>query len=286
MTTSTADLGLHRSYLYVVGHREAHVAKAYASEVDAVVLELEDAVAPSMKAAARDAVAEFLTQPPPKPTYVRVNPLGTGLTFDDVVAVAGADIEGIRIAKTESPGDVRAVGRWLDEFGSSLRIQVLLESAAAVADVARIVRGHERVLGAAIGEQDLAADLGVCDEGLLYARSKVVLTCRGAGLAPPWQSVWTDIPDLAGLEETSRYGRRLGFFGRSAIHPSQVPVINAVFTPTAEEIERAEDLQHRLDEAVDAGSAGVRTPDGRFIDNAVVHAAARTLAFGRRDAGT
>lgn len=276
------DLGLHRSYLYVVAHQERHVAKAYASEVDAVVLELEDAVAPSMKAAARDAAAELLRDPPPKPTYVRVNPLGTGLTFDDVVAVAGADIEGIRIAKAESPEDVHAVGRWLDELGSSLRIQVLLETAAAVEDVSRIVRGHDRVVGAALGEQDLAADLGVVEEGLLYARSKVVLTCRAAGLAPPWQSVWTDIPDLDGLEETSRVGRRLGFFGRSAIHPSQVEVINAVFTPTADELAAAEDLQRQLDDAVDAGSAGLKTPDGRFIDNAVVQAAARTIAFGRR----
>lgn len=274
--------GLHRSNLYVVGHRERHIAKAYESEVDAVVLELEDAVAPSMKAAARAMVADVLSTPPPKPTYVRVNPLGTGLTYDDIAAVAATSVTGIRLAKAESAWDVYTVARWLDELGSAAGVQVLLESAGAVERVTELATAHERVIGVSIGEQDLQADLGATDEGLLYARSKVVFACRAVGLPAPWQSVWTDIRDLEGLRESTVRGKRLGFFGRSAIHPDQVPVINEVFTPTAAEVAEAEALQQQLEQAVDAGSAGLKLPDGRFIDNAVVLAAKRTLAFGRR----
>lgn len=274
--------GWHRSNLYVVGHRERHIEKAYESEVDAVVLELEDAVAPAMKQAAREMVAEVLSTPPPKPTYVRVNPLGTGLTWDDLAAVANTHVDGIRMAKTESPEDVHTIVRWLDELGSDAGVQVLLESASAVERVTEIANAHERVIGISIGEQDLQADLGAAGEGLLYARSRVVFAARAAGLPAPWQSVWTAIPDLDGLRESTVQGKRLGFFGRSAIHPDQVSVINEVFTPTDAEIAEAEELQQQLDDAVDTGSAGLRLPDGRFIDNAVVLAARRTLAFGRR----
>lgn len=276
------EVGLHRSYLYVVGHREDHIAKAYASEVDAVVLELEDAVAASRKVEARQTVARVLAQPPPKPTYVRVNPLPSGLTRADLEAVAGTQIEGVRIAKAESAADVALVGAWLDELGSPARIQVLLESALAVERVSELAAAHERVIGVSIGEQDLAADVGASGEGLLYARSKVIFAARAAGLPAPYQSVWTDTRDLDGLRETSLAGRRLGFFGRSAIHPTQVPVINEVFTPTAEELAAAAELERLLEEAVEAGSAGVKLSDGRFLDSAIVMAARRTLAYGRR----
>lgn len=276
---------MYRSNIYVVGHRERHIEKAYASDVDCVVLELEDAVAPSMKEAARAMVRDVLSTPPPKPTYVRVNPLGSGLTYDDIAAVADTSVEGIRLAKTQSPADVLVVAGWLEELGSAAAIQVLLETAAAVERVTDIATAHPRVVGVSLGEQDLEADIGASDEGLLYARSKVIFASRAAGLPAPWQSVWTDIKDVAGLRESTQRGKSLGFFGRSAIHPDQVPVINEVFTPTEQEIAQAEDLQQQLDDAVEAGSAGLKLADGRFIDNAIVLAAKRTLAFGLRDAG-
>lgn len=275
---------MYRSNIYVVGHRERHIEKAYASDVDCVVLELEDAVAPSMKEAARAMVRDVLSTPPPKPTYVRVNPLGSGLTYDDIAAVADTAIDGIRLAKAQSSADVLVVAGWLAELGSSAAIQVLLETAGAVERAPEIAAAHPRVVGVSLGEQDLQADIGASDEGLLYARSKVIFAARAAGLPAPWQSVWTDIRDLAGLRESTLRGKRLGFFGRSAIHPDQVPIINEVFTPTRDEIEQAEELQQQLDDAVDAGSAGLKLADGRFIDNAIVLAAKRTLAFGRLDA--
>lgn len=282
MTGTPVDVGLHRSYLYVVGHREDQIEKAYASEVDAVVLELEDAVAPSMKEKARHTVAGLLREPPPKPTWVRVNQLGSGLTREDVDAVAGAAIEGIRLPKTQSDDDVAMVAAWLDQAGSGARIQAILETALAVERVTEIARAHPRLAGVSLGEQDLQADLGACGEGLRYARSRVVLAARAAGLPAPVQSVWTRLQDLDGLRESCLEGKRYGFYGRSAIHPRQVTVINEVFTPTPEEVADAEDLQRRLTEAVAHGAAGLQLPDGRFVDQAVVLAAARTLAYGGR----
>jgi citrate lyase subunit beta / citryl-CoA lyase len=277
---------LQRSSMYVVAHNERHVQKAYESEVDAVILELEDAVAPSMKVAAREAAVEILSSPPPKPTYVRVNPFGTGLTLADIEAVAGLPIDAIRIAKTESREDAYTVGRLLDELDSEASVQVLLESAKGVEAIEGIVRAHPRVVGVGIGEQDLRADLGAAEDGLLYARSRAIFAARAAGLAPPWQSVWIDLKDQEGLRETTVAGKQLGFFGRSAIHPSQVGIINEVFTPTDEELARARELTEALDDAKDAGSAGLQLPDGTFIDNAVVLGAQRTLAFGRRAAAS
>jgi citrate lyase subunit beta/citryl-CoA lyase len=278
-------VGLHRSYLYVVGHREDQIEKAYSSEVDAVILELEDAVAPSMKEQARRTVARLLREPLPKPTWIRVNQLGSGLTRADVDAVAGAAIEGVRLPKTQSADDVVTVATWLEETASGACIQAVLETALAVERVAEIARAHPRLAGVSLGEQDLQADLGAADEGLRYARSRVVLAARAAGLPAPVQSVWTRLRDLDGLRESCLEGKRYGFYGRSALHPRQLSVINEVFTPTPEEVAEAQDLQHRLREAVATGAAGLQLPDGRFVDQAVVLAAERTLSYGARAAG-
>lgn len=280
-------MSLHRSYLYVAGHRGDHIEKAYAGQVDAVVLELEDGVAPARKEQARRTVAEFLSTPPPKPTYVRVNKLGTGLLIDDLTAVARAPVEGIRLPKTESAQDVLTVAGWLDEAGSTATITALLESAAAVEQVREIAAAHPRVVSVGLGEQDLQADVGVSgDEGLLYARSRVVFASRAAGLPAPTQSVYPSLHDLDGLREDCARGRRLGFFGRSAVHPVQVPVINRAFTPTAAEVASAEALEEQLAAAVASGAGGLQLPDGRFVDRATVLAARRTLDYGQRDGDT
>ncbi|MGH3660752.1 MAG: HpcH/HpaI aldolase/citrate lyase family protein [Micromonosporaceae bacterium] len=282
MSQTVAAAGLHRSYLYVVGHREDHIEKAYASDVDAVVLELEDAVAPSRKADARRMVADVLRTAPPKPTWVRVNPLGTGLLRDDLEALAGARLEGVRLPKTQSAADVQTVANWLAEIGSAARIQVILETALGVERVAEIASAHERVSGVHLGEQDLRADVGASAEGLQYARSRVVFAARAAGLPAPVQSVWPDLADHDGLRASCRAGKSHGFYGRSALHPTQVPVIHEVYTPTEAEIAEAEQLGQLLADAVEVGAASLRMPDGRFIDKAIVLAAERTLAYGRR----
>jgi len=269
----------HRSMIYVVPFNERHVASAYASEVDAVVLELEDAIDLSRKEDARQAAAEILASAPSKPTYVRINPVGTGLTLADIEAVATPHLTGVRLAKTESAADVYAVGWALDELGSDAGIQVLLETALGVQSMAAAIAAHPRVMAVGIGEQDLRADVGIDETGFDFLRSKVILAARAAGLPAPWQSVWVDLNDMEGLRTSTIRGKEMGFFGRTAIHPTQVPFINEAFTPTAAEVARAEEMTAALDQAKQEGIAGLRMPDGTFIDNAVVLAAQRTLAF-------
>lgn len=279
ITEGDSARGWHRSMIYVVPFNERHVASAYASEVDAVVLELEDAVALSRKEDARRAAAEILASRPEKPTYVRINPVGTGLTLADIEAVATPNLEGVRLAKTECAADVVGVGWALDELGSSAGIQVLLETARGISNMEAAVAAHPRVMAVGIGEQDLQADLGVDEVGFDYMRSKVIIAARSAGLPAPWQGVWVDLNDMEGLRRSTVKGKRTGFFGRTAIHPTQVPIINEVFTPTAEEVARAEEMVAALEAAKKEGVAGLRMSDGTFIDNAVVLAAQRTLAF-------
>lgn len=270
---------LYRSYLYVVGYRGDHIDKAYRSEADAVILELEDAVAPGRKDEARRMIRATLEREPAKPTLVRINPIGSGHTRQDLEAVADLPLAAIRVAKAESVSDVKMLSTWLTELGSSVPLHLLLESARAVERAPDLLTADARVTGVGIGEQDLAAELGVSsDEGLAYARSRVVLAAAVAGLGPPVQSVWTDIRDLDGLRTSCERGRRLGFVGRPAIHPAQLAVINEAYTPTAEEIADAEELERAFEDGLAEGVAGLRLADGRFVDRAVVRQAQRTLA--------
>ena len=267
-----------RSYLYVPGDDGRRIEKALASEADAVVLDLEDAVALNRKEEARETTARVLESGPEKPVYVRVNAVGTELSAADIDAVAVHHLAGLRLPKTESVESVRLVAETLEALGSAARIQCLIESALGLERAFEIATSHERVAGISLGEADLSADLGVGDEtGLLYARSRIVSAARAAALPHPVQSVYTNVHDLDGLRRSTEAGKRLGFVGRSAIHPSQVPVINGVFTPTEGEVSEAQRLLDRL-----GGEGGVFVlEDGRFVDRAVVESARLTLALAR-----
>ncbi|MGH3144748.1 MAG: HpcH/HpaI aldolase/citrate lyase family protein [Rubrobacter sp.] len=272
-----------RSYLYVPASDPRRVEKALGSEADAVVLDLEDAVAPNRKAEARQNAERFLESAPPKPVFVRVNATGTALFEEDLRAVAGPNLFGVRLPKTEDPEKVRSVADVLEASGSEAGIWCLIESSLGLELAFEISRSHGRVRGMSLGEADLRADLGVRgDTGLLYARSRVVAASRAAGLPGPVQSVYTDVRDLDGLRRSTREGKDLGFMGRSAIHPSQLPAINEVFTPTEEDVAEAVDLLERLAESAGGGTGAFVLEDGRFVDRAVVEAARATLAMARQ----
>jgi citrate lyase subunit beta / citryl-CoA lyase len=268
-----------RSYLYVPGDDGRRIEKALTSEADAVVLDLEDAVAPNRKDEARETVARVLESEPEKPVYVRVNAEGTELSAADIDAVAVHHLAGLRLPKTESVESVRLVAETLEELGSGAWIQCLIESALGLERAFEIATSHERVAGISLGEADLSADLGVGDEmGLLYARSRIVSAARAAALPHPVQSVYTNLHDLDGLRSSTEVGKHLGFVGRSIIHPSQVSVVNEVFTPTEEEVSEAKGLLDRL--GSEGGGAFV-LEDGLFVDRAVVESAHLTLALAR-----
>ena len=273
-----------RSYLYVPGDDPRRIEKALATGADAVVIDLEDSVAPNRKEEARSNAATVLESVPARPVFVRINAPGSELAARDIAAVAALQLSGLRLPKVESLESVRLVAETLEALRSEAGIQCLIESALGLELALEIARSHERVAGISLGEADLAADLGVRDEaGLLYARSRIVSASRAAGLPGPIQSVYTNVKDLDGLRRSTEEGKNMGFVGRSAIHPSQVPIINEVFTPTEDEVAEAQVLLERLEGEAESGTGAFVLEDGRFVDRAVVESARRTLTWRDRE---
>ncbi|MFH9983084.1 HpcH/HpaI aldolase/citrate lyase family protein [Streptomyces sp. NPDC017179] len=275
------------TWLYAPGDRPHVVAKALASGADVVVVDLEDAVAPDRKEYARAATAELLTEPPPVPVHVRINAVDGPLAAADLAAVAPRPgLAGLRLPKVTSAGQVARVAARTETAqapppadGSGPPLYALLETALAIERAHVIASAHPALRGVSIGEADLRADLGVRqDSGLDWCRARVVVAARAAGLAPPTQSVHPDIRDLEGLASSCAHGRALGFLGRAAIHPRQLPIIERAYLPTDRELEEAETVV----KAATAERGAQALPDGRFIDAAVVAAARRTLALARR----
>ncbi|PZF82792.1 HpcH/HpaI aldolase/citrate lyase family protein [Micromonospora deserti] len=267
------------TWLYVPGDRPDRFAKAVASGADAVILDLEDAVLAGRKAYAREAVAEFLAEPHPVPVQVRVNEL-TGPEVDaDLAAIAGRPgLAGLRLPKVESPASVAALAARVD-----IPLHPLIESALGVEAAYAIAIAHPAVASVGLGEADLRSDLDVADEaGLAWARGRVVVAARAAALPPPAMSVYVNLADSAGLAASCAAGRRLGFLGRAAIHPRQLPVITDAFRPAERDVARAEELLAAVAEAQTRESGTVVLPDGRFADRAMVAAARRTVDLAAR----
>ncbi|HET9382236.1 MAG TPA: CoA ester lyase [Streptomyces sp.] len=279
------------TWLYAPGDRPHVVAKALTSGADVVVVDLEDAVAPDRKAYARDATAELLSDghrsaPAAVPVHVRVNALDGPWGAADLAALAPAPgLGGLRLPKVARPSDVLRAALQIGEATGTptgevqVPLYALLETALGIERAFAVARCHPALRGVALGEADLRADLGVRgDAGLDWPRSRVVVAARAAGLAPPPQSAHPDTRDLAGLTASCAHGRALGFVGRSAVHPRQLPVIERAYLPTRREIEQAETVVKAA--ARQAGAQALA--DGRFVDAAVVRAARRTLGLVRR----
>jgi citrate lyase subunit beta/citryl-CoA lyase len=268
------------TWLYVPGDRPPVVAKALRAGADVVVIDLEDAVAPERKAYARDATAELLAEPQPQPVHVRVNALDGPLAAADLKALAVLPgLAGLRLPKVTSPEQITRIATHTAPAAGALALYALLETALGVERAYEIAAAHPSLRGIALGETDLRADLGVRDDpGLDWSRSRVIVAARAASLPPPPQSVHPDIRDLEGLAASCAHGRTLGFLGRAAIHPRQLPVIERAYLPTAWEIEQAETIVKAA--AVERGAQAL--PDGRFIDAAVVATAQRTLSLAHR----
>ncbi|MCD7437676.1 CoA ester lyase [Streptomyces lincolnensis] len=279
MTTSTTPTWL--TWLYAPGDRPQVVAKALTAGADVVIVDLEDAVAPDRKEYARAATADLLAAPHPVPVHVRVNALDSPAAAADLAAVAALPgVSGLRLPKVTSAEQiVRVAARTSPADGGAPALYALLETALGVERAHAIASAHPAVRGVALGEADLRADLGVReDSGLDWSRSRVIVAARAAGLAPPPQSVHPDIRDLEGLAASCARGRALGFLGRAAIHPRQLPVIERAYLPTEAEIEAAETIV----KAASADQGAQALPDGRFVDAAVVATAQRTLSLARR----
>ncbi len=278
-----------RSYLYVPGDRPDVLARAHKRGADALIVDLEDAVAPSAKAAARSAAADFLADPPTGVrVWVRVNSDSLDQDIAEVVVARGLD--GIWLPKAD-PDLLAAAGRALTAAErrvglatGALAIVPLIETARGVLDVRQIATAP-RVLRVGIGEADLAGELGMqrdpdtgdLPDAFVAIRAQVVVASAAAGITAPVGPVETALRDPARLERTTRRLLRQGFRARSAIHPAQVETINAVFTPSPAEIAAARQVVDAFEQAAAAGSGVAVGPDGRFLDRAVVRAAAEVL---------
>lgn len=257
--------------LYVPGDRPDRFAKAFGSGADLVVLDLEDAVAPDRKAAARDAVVAALVEPHPE-VVVQVRIDGP----EDVRA----------LAEVRTPFEVRvpkASTARLDAVASALPgvpLTALLEDAAGVLD-ARAVAAHRAVTRVGLGEADLRSSVGAGAPVIDFARVALVYAAAAAGLPAPMLSAWTRLDDEAGLDADTRAGAALGFVGRMAVHPRQVPVIERAFAPDPTEVDRARET---LSATADGGVS--RLPDGRMVDPAMRREAERTVALAERAART
>ena len=272
------------TWLYAPGDRPERFAKAIASEADVIIVDLEDAVAPGHKDAARERAHALLSQPTPKPVVVRINDIRSAWGAADLARLRDApSLAGVRVPKVESAEDVRAVRTAL---GSRvLPLTCLIESARGVEAAFEIASADPNVAGIALGEADLRSDLGVSDEeGLLWARSRIVVAARAADLPAPAMSVYTKIDDLEGLAASCRRGRSLGFVGRAAIHPRQLPVIAECFMPTGAEISAARELLDALAQANTAEHGVVVLASGQFVDRAMIKGAERVVALAARRA--
>lgn len=260
-------MSIARSWLYVPGHRPERVGKALASAADAVVIDLEDAVPAAAKAEARRSTVAFLADRPSESpaVWVRVNPPTEPAGGEDLEALAGMPVDGLRVPRCEDPDAVRALA---DQSGFLLML--LLETARGLVRAVELAEAHPSVRGIGLGESDLAADLMVpSDSGLDWARGAVVAASRAAHLPSPVQSVWTDVADVDGLRSSCQAGLAQGFFGRSVIHPSQIDVVHEVYTPSAREIADARAVLETGAEARARGEAAALDDRGRFVDPAV-----------------
>jgi len=281
-----------RAHLFAPGSQARLLAKVFEAGADAVVLDLEDAVAPAAKAEARGLVAAAVAGRAGRPrplVAVRINGLDTSWWRDDLDAVVGPGLSVVRVPKAETRDHLDEVGRALDRIEArtgldarSIGIVPTIESAAGLLNVPAL-SGAPRVRAFAFGATDFVRDIGAdpaaADEATRWARQYLVVASRAAGLAAPIASVHTAVKDLDGLRRSTEEARAIGFFGRSCIHPSQVPIVQAVFTPAAAEVDAAREVLAAWDRELARGVAAFTLPGGQFVDEAVARRARAVVAL-------
>ncbi len=274
-----------RSVLYMPGANERALEKAKTIPADALILDLEDAVAPDAKAEARDRVAAAAASGAygRREFTIRVNGIGTAWHGDDVAAAAAAGPDAVVVPKVGSAADVHAVEAALEAAGAPdhTLVWAMLETPSAVLHAEEIASASDRLAVLVMGTNDLAKELHATAEPgrqpLLVGLQLCLLAARSAGKVL-LDGVYNDVADAAGFEAECHQGRRLGFDGKTLVHPSQVEPCNHAFAPTAEELERARRVIAAYDEA-DRLGRGVVTVDGRMVERLHVVEAQRAVAL-------
>ena len=286
-----------RTELFVPGNKEEWMRKAPKYGADALILDLEDSVPPENKPDARVLVSKMLRElgEAGQTLVVRVNRLETGLTAEDLEAITSPYLYSVMLPQVQSPGDVVEVDTLLRHFERKAGLETgrifidpALETAQGIRQSYEIAIASPRVahMGAAGGKGgDTSRSIGFqwTPKGTetLFLRSKVLVDVRAAGVQYPMTGGWMDIHDLDGLRQAARQGKQLGYTGMHLIHPSHVPVVNEVFTPTTEEVKQWQGLVHAMEDQRSRGGAAV-TFDGDMVDIAHEETARAMLAMAKK----
>ena len=291
---------LLRSWMFVPGDRQKMIDKALALPVDAILLDIEDGVAPAAKETARKQIAESLdriaAQKKENPSYrtparyVRINAVGHERMNADVEYVIRPALGGLAVPKVETPEQVNVVEKILDErepkmgmVRGSVRLLLALESPRGLFNAYAIATSSPRVIGLMFGAEDFSRELSLPlrREGeavdLIYARSAMV-TAAAAAHVQAVDGVWPNFQDIEGLKKFALQSRRLGFSGMSLIHPAQISEVNAAFTPTAEEVDYCRRVIQAFDDARARGEGAIAF-GGQLLDIPIVDRARQTIAL-------
>jgi citrate lyase subunit beta / citryl-CoA lyase len=282
---SDASLRPRRSVLYMPGANERALEKAAGLPADALILDLEDAVAPDAKAEARDRVCEAASSGRygAREVAIRVNSAGTPWHDDDLRAAADAGPAAVVVPKVDSAATVHAVEKALDAGGArdTTTIWAMLETPAALLRAEEICSASERVTVLVMGTNDLAKELRAEHvpgrQPLLTGLGLALVAARATGKVI-LDGVYNDIKDAEGFEAECVQGRQMGFDGKTLIHPSQLEPCNRIFAPAPEDVERSQRIIEAFEQA-EAEGRGVVTVDGRMIENLHVDQARRILAL-------
>jgi citrate lyase subunit beta/citryl-CoA lyase len=280
-----------RSFLFVPATSERKLRKAALEPVDAVIVDLEDSIAVSEKAAARETLGSLPSLLPGKPCWVRVNDLSTDFCYEDMIAVVRAGVAGIILPKVESRSAVRTAD-WLirqleRQAGlapAAIGLMAIIETARGLSAVDRIARASPRLGRLFFGAVDMAADMGVSLADAAgatdQARFAIARASAAARLQPPVDTAFTDIANLDALRATSGRAKSLGFGGKACIHPAQVPVVNDVFSPSKSETDWANKVVSAFRKAEADGKAALSL-DGEMIDYPVFERAKKLLRISQ-----
>lgn len=281
-----------RSLLFVPADSERKFTKAREVGADALILDLEDSVAPSRKPAARAIVEKLLEDKSPRDWsfFVRVNGLETGLTLEDLAAIVKPGLDALLIPKTNGATDLERIGHYLDALEAKVGMKpcavkfaiVSTETPKAMFNLGSYVPAHPRLVGLTWGAEDLAAALGAIDnkegDGAWTFPYKVArahcLFAAAAAEVSPLDTLYANFKDPEGLERDCRASRRDGFTGRIAIHPDQIATINRCYAPSEAEISQARKIVDAFEANPGAGTLGI---DGKMYDIPHLKAARKTL---------
>src|SRR5438093_6021761 len=291
---------LIRSWMFVPGDRQRMLDKSMGLPVDAMLMDIEDGVAPAAKDTARRQIAATLDQVATRKKedpslrtparYVRINAVGHERMHADLEYVVTPGLEGLALPKVETPEQVQLVEKILDERepkagipAGSVHLLIALESPKGLFNAYAIATASPRVMGLMFGAEDFSRELNLPfrREGeavdLIYARSSFV-TAAAAAHVQSVDGVWPNFQDAEGLKKFALQSRRLGFSGMSLIHPSQIDEVNAAFTPTSEEVDYCRRVVQAFDDARSRGEGAIAF-GGQLLDMPIVDRARQTIAL-------